>query len=192
VEHKIAALGIIAKVCRLLFVLCCFGAADNMGQRKNPSHPHCMSTFRTLRRLYYLKNLQWRELQTVRCSPGIRSRLMGVVLIDDPTRLHTDKRGKLGLSPIAVSRSTMAASNSSTTAPDETDLSEVHSPINDRDQDTVSSATKDLGRPAGGPGPQDLGYIFVVYKHLRPNGSHFQPRRPLPNVHQILNLLTCH
>ncbi len=42
VEHKIAALGIIAKVCRLLFVLCCFGDADNMGQKKKsqPPTPH--------------------------------------------------------------------------------------------------------------------------------------------------------
>jgi hypothetical protein len=42
VEHKITALGIIAKVCRLLFVLCCFGAADNMGQKKKsqPPTPH--------------------------------------------------------------------------------------------------------------------------------------------------------
>jgi hypothetical protein len=68
-----------------------------------------------------------------------------LVSIDDPTRLHTDKLGKLGLSPITVSRSMTAASNSSMTAPDEADLSEVRSPINDRDQDTVSSATNDLG-----------------------------------------------
>ncbi len=40
------------------------------------------------------------------------------------------------------------------------------------------------GRQAGGPGPQDLGYRFVVYKHLRPGSSHFQPRRPLPLVCQ--------
>ncbi len=39
VEHKIAALGIIAKVCRLLLVLCCFGAADNMGQKKKYQLP---------------------------------------------------------------------------------------------------------------------------------------------------------
>jgi hypothetical protein len=38
-----------------------------------------------------------------------------------------------------------AASNRSTTAPDEADLSEVRSPVNDRDQDTVSSATNNLG-----------------------------------------------
>ncbi len=115
-------------------------------RRKNPSHPHRMSTFRTgLCGDCITWSLQWRELQTVRCSPGVRSPLMGVVLVDHPTRLHTDKRGKLGLSPIAVSRSTMATSNSSTTALDATDLSEVHSPINDRDQDTVSSATNNLG-----------------------------------------------
>jgi hypothetical protein len=57
VEHKIAALSIIAKVCRLLFVLCCFGAADNMGQKKKsqPPTPHVYIPDRTLRRLYYLK-----------------------------------------------------------------------------------------------------------------------------------------
>ena len=74
-----------------------------------------------------------------------RAMKRALVSVDDPTRLHTDKRGKLGLSPIAVSGSMTAASNSSTTATDEADLSEVRSPINDRDQDTVSSATNALG-----------------------------------------------
>jgi hypothetical protein len=73
-----------------------------------------------------------------------RAMKRALVSVDDPTRLHTDKHGKLGLSPIAVLRSMTAASNSSMTAPDEADLSEVRSPINYCDQDTVSLATNDL------------------------------------------------
>jgi hypothetical protein len=38
-----------------------------------------------------------------------------------------------------------AASNCSTMALDEADLTEARSPINDRDQETVSSATNNLG-----------------------------------------------
>jgi hypothetical protein len=52
VEHKIAALSIIAKVYRLLFVLCCFGAADNMGQKKKYQLPTPHVYIPTPQRLY--------------------------------------------------------------------------------------------------------------------------------------------